>query len=174
MKIENEPIAINEKPLQERDYRELYHKILRSGLVAIAYVLLVFIVVYDFFVFFVGLFYQVLNFAPLITGSIALLFLIFFPRILAKIRYKQYLTMTNGGSFPRSTLFYSDHLEIMTNGAATGSYSYSQVKRAFTTPSLYIIRLPNLVCHMVRLDGFTEGSLDTVRAAVEGKQSFFF
>ncbi len=165
-----EIIAINEKALQKSDFIEIWKKVLYTGALRIPMILLIIISAYYLLMFIWGLFLGRLEFFMLILACVCWLFLIVLPYTKGKLSYKQHLTMTEGGSVPRKTVFYGDNFEILINNAVTSRFRYSQVKKTAVTKNCYLFYLPNRIFHFVRLDGFTQEEFDAVRKRIDRKK----
>ncbi len=130
-------------------------------------ILLIVYVILGFLLFIWGLFLGKANVTTLLITCAGLVFLILLPYVKGKMSYKQYLTMTNGGSIQKKTVFYRDHLEILINGTVVNLFRYCQVKKAAVTKNCYVLCFPNLVFCFVRRDGFTEEEFKTVQKLVD-------
>lgn len=105
-------------------------------------ILLIVYVILGFLLFIWGLFLGKANVTTLLITCAGLVFLILLPYVKGKMSYKQYLTMTNGGSIQKKTVFYRDHLEILINGTVVNLFRYCQVKKAAVTKNCYVFASP--------------------------------
>ena len=169
------PMAVNDRRLTQADFVEWLIATMRTGfakvcliVVGVALCLIVCLIVLA-----LAMGWKV-DFVSLWPAGVCLLvagaFAYAMPRWVGRLRYRQYLMMAEHGP-KRCTAFYTQYLEIQTNGMAQGRYWYADIQKVFHTKHLYVLKFANQVYCAVRKDGFAGDSWQQVYRCIQAERA---
>lgn len=169
----NDILAVNNLSLRESDFVEFVKAIRKkSEKVTFIIVIACVAVIYAAALVSVPLNIHIVSGTILILMAVCLIIAIFtyvmFPRWLGRTRYKQYCMTHNSEG---RIVFYADHLATMVGGETVQTLFYKDIRKIIQSDNLYIMEFSNKVYAIVRIDGFSEESLEAVQSRLKGNHS---